>query len=659
MKNQLTFFPTPYEDEDFKSLVYRYHIRSVNNNIILTIKELFNIKTHRVAHFPRNLDYLVERIPGDHFLTSDYLIENHTLLALFLPFLTQDERNKILKKFKSVKDNSEIGAQLLSPIIATSVRYCPMCLVEDFERYREIYIHRVHQYNFIAVCSAHHLKLITHCPKCYAALSDNYGRFILRQPKCPRGHFLGGNIIDEQPTKIQLFNYQLARDTKFIIDNVNKLNVEIFKERMLSLCSHKEYLESQGMFLNKKFSNDFSNIFDEELLKTIGCNSNYLSNRAALKLLKFDGRLKNPLLYILGMQYLGESVERFVSFDTTKSPFGRGPWPCKNSYCPDYSKLVIYQYKRRSIKATQSIIGEFTCPSCGMIYSHTTTKFKGIEQEQTTIVSIGWRVAAVILDSYLNNIKPDEIFEELKIKPRQCKMIEQKANYTIESVKKSILYKVLDISIHEKSIEDVINLPDIPHLYLDYLLNPIGWMYGDRVKSRLEKEKTLLMECIQISSDRDSVRRSVGESTYNWLMKKDPIWMNTVLPSRDYHFKSLDWDEIDEELEIILTRIVSETYAFPPKTRILKYTLIKRFTVRDKARIERFPEKLPRTVNLLEKSIESTESYQIRRIPGLIDQVKKSTWALTLDNLLKIPVLKGCSNNVTEKVSIEFMKHTH
>ncbi|MDR3540472.1 MAG: TnsD family Tn7-like transposition protein [Desulfosporosinus sp.] len=655
MKNQLAFFPTPYEDEDFKSLVYRYHIRSTNINILETIEELLNIKTHRVAHFPRSLNYLVARLPGNLCLTSDYFIANHTLLALFLPFLSVDENEKILGQFRSASERSEIGTRLLSPIVSTFVRYCPICLIQDFERLGECYIHRVHQYNFVAVCPDHRFKLVTHCLECSAPLSDSYGRFILMEPVCPNGHRLGDVTSVEPSARIQLFHEQLARDTKFIIDNVGKLNVELFKERMLRLCSHKGYLTSKGMYLNRNISKDFLGLFDTEMLKTVGISSIYLSSRTALKLLNFNGCLKNPLLHILGMEYMAQSVEGFVTNDTI-SPFGKGPWLCKNTYCPDYNTMIINQYKRKTCRTTQQFIGEFTCPSCGMIYSQTGAEFEDHKQEQKRVVFIGWRAAVIILVGYLNNVTPDYIFEELKVKPRQRKMIEHKVNYILESAKKSVLLDFLYKCRQAKSIEDVINWPEIHNIFVDYLSNPFGWMYGDKAKSRLEQDKAKLSECIKNLNDRDSIRRKVGESTYNWLMKRDPQWMNSVLPPREFNFKSLDWKQTDEEIVETLSRVVSETYFIPPKTRVQKYTILNKLTVRDKARIERFPEKLPRTVNFLEKSIESIESYQTRRIPDMIEQVRKSTWALTIDNVLKTPVLRGCSENVAEKVYHELMK---
>ncbi|OLN30342.1 hypothetical protein [Desulfosporosinus metallidurans] len=90
-----------------------------------------------------------------------------------------------------------------------------------------------------------------------------------------------------------------------------------------------------------------------------------------------------------------------------------------------------------------------------MIYSQTGSESEGNKQEQKTVVSIGWRVAAIILESYLYNVTPDHVFEELMVKPRQRKMIEQKANYTFESAKKrSILDFLKDLIEGIRTSED-------------------------------------------------------------------------------------------------------------------------------------------------------------------------------------------------------------
>lgn len=653
MRNQLAFFPTPYDDEDFKSLIYRYHIRSCNVNIGYTLEELFNVKTHRLPHYPRNLDYFVKKLPDNHLVTSDYFIEKHTLLALYLPFLADDEIDQVLGDVRCAKDSSKIGARFLSLIVSTFLRYCPICLGEDYKRVGECYIHRAHQYNFVSVCHEHRSKLITHCGQCGIQLSDSYGRFILRKPACPNGHYLGEDITAEKtPINVQLFNEKLARDVKFIIDNVSKLNVGLFKQRMLKWCTYKQYLLPSGAFNNKLFKENFIVMFDHQLLKSVGLSLNYLSHRAALKTLNFNGDIKNPLLHILGMEYLSQSVECFVYGKIPRLPYGDGPWNCTNPICRDYQRPVIHGCKRKYSKAKLNVIGEFTCPSCGyryMLTSDVETTEKGFDM----VLSIGWRAAAILLNCYLKNEDPGLILQSLRVKPRQRMILEKKAFKVIQNAKQCSLdlRAILAMLIKAESFENVLDSMDINYFFIDFLINPFGWKYGTKVVSDLEKDKLLLLECVKSCSDRESIKQKVGQITYNKLLKREASWMKAVLPPRDHHFISLDWEQIDVEIEATLTQVVSTIYSLPPRNRIQKYTILKRLSSRDKARIQRFPERMPRTINLLEKSIESIQAYQIRRIPDIIEQVKESTWALTLDNILKHKVLLGCSKRVREETS--------
>jgi hypothetical protein len=84
----------------------------------------------------------------------------------------------------------------------------------------------------------------------------------------------------------------------------------------------------------------------------------------------------HPIRYLLLIHLLGHTVESFFDMCTNtvtkgpriSAPFGRGPWPCLNSTCVNYRKLVIETYQ---IKPMQSVKyqthGLFTC-SCGFTY---------------------------------------------------------------------------------------------------------------------------------------------------------------------------------------------------------------------------------------------------------------------------------------------------
>lgn len=333
-------------------------------------------------------------------------------------------------------------------------------------------------------------------------------------------------------------------------------------------------------------------------------------------------------------------------------PFGDGPWNCSNPICRDFQKPVIHECKRKYSKVKQDIIGEFACPSCGYRYI-LTSDVETTVQELKKVLSIGWFAAAILLKCYLKNEDPGLIFQSLRVKPRQRMILEKKALKVIENAKQCSLdlRAILAKCIQAESFENVLDSLDINCFFIDYLTNPFGWKYGSKVISDLENDKLLFLECLKSCSDRESIKRKIGEITYNRLLKREALWMKAVLPPRDHHFKSFDWEQIDMEIETTLTKVVSTIYSSPPRNRIQKYTILKRLTSRDKARIERFPERLPRTINLLENSIESMQSYQFRRIPNIIDQVRNSIWALTLDNILKHKVLQGCSKRVKEEAS--------
>ncbi|AHF08371.1 hypothetical protein DESME_01020 [Desulfitobacterium metallireducens DSM 15288] len=654
----MAFFPTPYEDEDFKSLIYRYHIRSCNVNIKYTLGELFNVKTHRVPHFPRNLNYLIERLTDNHSLTSDYLIQKHTLLALFLPFLSADVIVKLLSDVRHSNDGTKISTRMLPSIISKLIGYCPICLAEDYQRLGECYIHRVHQYDFVNVCPEHGAILITHCPICGIPLSDDYASFILSTPVCPNGHSLNGNR-EVTPTHIQLFDERIARDVKFIIDNVSNLNVDLLRQKMFERCTDKHYFKPSGAFDNNKLYNELQVESDQQLLRSVGLSLEYLSNRTAQKLLNITGRPKNPLLYILGMQYLGKSAKNFVFSKKRELDCSYGPWQCKNPYCPDFNKPGIAESKRKYRKERQKVILECSCPSCGYSYTISENVNEISGHDIDSVLSIGWRAALIILDYYLKNEKLDRVFASLRIKQKQQIIVEKKACYVIETAKQSSfnLSRLLSSSNELQFLNRVLSSKDIPYFIKDYITNPFGWKYGPKVEFNLEKDKLDLLESIRSYPDRESIVRNVGKCTYNKLMQKESAWMKEVLPSRNFNFKSLDWEQIDGELETVLEQVITKTYSFPPKNRIQKYTLIKQMTSRDKARIERFPYRLPRTIDRLNQSVESIESYQIRRIPDIIDRIRKSTWALTLENVLKYPVLLGCSQEVKELVLKELNLH--
>ncbi len=89
----LGFFPTPYPDELFYSVVARYHVRSGNKSFRQTHEELFEtteLQPDKIV-LPNNLNFLISQLPQRSQLTIESLIKKNTLYPFFRNFLTPIE----------------------------------------------------------------------------------------------------------------------------------------------------------------------------------------------------------------------------------------------------------------------------------------------------------------------------------------------------------------------------------------------------------------------------------------------------------------------------------------------------------------------------------------------------------------------------------------
>ena len=81
-------FPTPHPDELLYSLCARYGDRTRYWNKGVISLELFGLKDATATiDLPSRLGYLVKNLPAGHLLLLDRLINEHTLLPFYAPFL--------------------------------------------------------------------------------------------------------------------------------------------------------------------------------------------------------------------------------------------------------------------------------------------------------------------------------------------------------------------------------------------------------------------------------------------------------------------------------------------------------------------------------------------------------------------------------------------
>ena len=177
-----SFFPTPYPDELFYSIITRYHIRSGNKNFQQTLFELLGYSPQQLCNIelPNNLIFLVKHLPIASRHSVQSLICDHTLYPFYKSFLTQPEAfflkemlakkaNKPILKIAKISINEKRETRQF-------LKFCRQCLEQDIQRYGEAYWHCIHQVPGVLVCPIHSLIL----QKSLVLLKEGYLEDVLK-----------------------------------------------------------------------------------------------------------------------------------------------------------------------------------------------------------------------------------------------------------------------------------------------------------------------------------------------------------------------------------------------------------------------------------------------------------------------------------------------
>ena len=143
----IPFFPTPYPDELWYSVICRYHIRSGNPSVKYSIRELYGANHINVpVELCGALSSLLEAIPAKA-LTAKDIIMQHTLYPYYTRFFSNNRKKSayMLALNGNRHAGQHIGIYQSSSMDARRMRYCPQCFDEDIAAYGEPYWHRLHQ----------------------------------------------------------------------------------------------------------------------------------------------------------------------------------------------------------------------------------------------------------------------------------------------------------------------------------------------------------------------------------------------------------------------------------------------------------------------------------------------------------------------------------
>ncbi|KIL50822.1 TnsD family Tn7-like transposition protein [Jeotgalibacillus campisalis] len=314
MTNELSFFPSPFKDEDLRSVIKRYHKRSCNKHEIESRRELLNTAANTIL--PRNIDFLLQRLPYN-FKKED-LIFKHTLFPILFPFVNHGKKATLLEDISVIKDAKHSSSLYLNKFVSKELRYCPECKKIDIKKNGEYYARRIHQLERFNFCNIHHINL-----------EDEVGNTIFSVQH--------DDILLLKPILIEVEN---ILNNERILTMGNELSY-----RYLAAFFEKSYITRAGKPITYNFIEDMWNNYSA-VLSRLGIDPHFLSMHNRIwKMIRLEHKTPHPLLHIIMMKFLKKSIDNFLTDKPTpilsEVPFGTGPWACRNHFCEFYKKPII------------------------------------------------------------------------------------------------------------------------------------------------------------------------------------------------------------------------------------------------------------------------------------------------------------------------------
>ena len=155
------WFPSPYPDELFYSVLCRYYLSSGIKEHYLVKKQLFGTKAgvKMATLYPNAAVHAVlSQLPEGVFDGRDMIL-HHTPFLYYARMHPQQEREVLLDDLLQGRSKTPTHLWRTFPKGDYALRYCPLCIQEDTKIYGEAYYHVEHQIPLSSVCVRHRCRL--------------------------------------------------------------------------------------------------------------------------------------------------------------------------------------------------------------------------------------------------------------------------------------------------------------------------------------------------------------------------------------------------------------------------------------------------------------------------------------------------------------------
>lgn len=611
------FFTDPYKDELIYSAIARYHYYTGNLDCKDTLEELFGKRTVIPSlEIGSYLDVLAQNLGSNY--NADSIIQNHTIYPFYSPFLPKDRKEELLEEIKHSDGSglyTKLGMVAGSICKKEGIYYCPCCAKKDIDDYGEAYIHREHQLQGVFICPQDGAEL-----KKYSVDKTNSSRieFIRLDKKLLDLRDIRA-IDDKNYDKL----YKISRDAYYLLQaDLEDVSKDMILEKYKNMLYGKGLTTTSKRVKQRKLYEEFIGFYGEEFLKYMESSIDNDDEYNWLRVITRDlSRTVHPIRHVLMINFLCGDMETFLKDIKTKfNPFGDGPWPCLNRASDHYRRNKVRDLKITEDYKTRVPVGTFTC-ECGFVYSR-----RGPDKSYDDRYKVG-RIKSfgVVWENKLR-----EYLKEEKYGLRELARLMNCDPKTILKFKDIFSQEGIK---NDKPIEE-----------------------KEQSNNFIEEYKNNLLQCIE--SNPQATRTEIRElckKEYTYLYRQDKEWLYSNLPEKTVKINEnrvVDWDVRDDEILKKVKNAYIELLNDDNPIRISKSSIGKVSGVI--AALEKNLDKLPKTKAYLDKVIETTEEFQVRRCKNIIDEKTKNDEEIKLWELKRAA---GIRDVAFEKIKNEILDY--
>lgn len=609
--------PTPYPDETIYSVCARYADR-MRFPAHYLVNELLFGRRHK-KNSGGLFQGLTQVACWYPHLSADDLLEHHTILPFFAPFLSV-ERLATVRKWMLNADGKPLNlytsttSNLISP--PAKLRYCSKCVAEHRRRWNETYWNRLHQLPGIHVCPKHHCCLNTSNVRIgvsnqYVSAESCLGESTETELNC----FTEFDPLQAELAKnaIQLFGKQFWEDD--------------LRRRYIAVLTNKGYATHSGTVRLKKLTNDIIERHTEEKLKQYGLKISQLTRRNALSSLILSKKSRPPVHHLLLISFLNHDPISFFGRDLGTPPFGYPPYPCLNPFCDFFKKSAIKKcHLGFSRGRNRQPLGTFICEECGFCYS------KVAKNNDDT-----FRVGIIREYGHIWDAKLRELWQ---IHNGSVSAIMKKMGYGRDAILGNA--KRLGL-LGESAITTTNRYGDIPSI------------------ENIQRYRSKWIRIVDKNdSELDSKCLAQKDDIHLWLDRHDHAWLQANTPEKRRYRgqRNIDWKERDTCLVSTVEQAAHTLFSMNPPIRVTSNSIARQVGLTRSFK-KRDLDRLPQTAKMLMRFVETPEQFALRRLDIAITLLASENTTLTASKLIKRAGISKAvqTSNVMAKVKELILAH--